>query len=365
MKPLRGAAIGFGFIFSKGHVPAYLERARTRKDVEIVAVADTCEARRALIAEALPNARIYTDYEILLEQEADNLDFVDIATPPSFHAEIALAALERGLHVLCEKPLVPTLEEAKALLETAQRSKRVLFPCHNYKHAPVVKAIKEVIDGGRIGKIRSITLNTFRNTHAKGVPEWRTNWRREKQFSGGGIAMDHGSHTFYLTFDWLGSYPTAVTAKMDNLEPTKWDTEDNFSAVLTFPTGLAHVHLTWTAGVRKVIYTIQGEKGAITVDDDDMQIAIQQKTSGPDVAQGAVTWNVEKRSIASHWMDASHSQWFNSLFDQFKAAIEKGEWVGKEAREAYLCVQLITTAYRSSSEGSREMKLSLEVPGAM
>jgi predicted dehydrogenase len=354
---LRGALIGYGFISGKGHVPAYLERG----DVEITAVADVCEARRSAAQEALPKARIYSDYRALLDAEAGGLDFVDISTPPSEHAKIAHAALDRGLHVLCEKPLTTTLEEAKALLEHAGRAKRVLFPCHNYKHAPVVRAIREIIASGRIGKVRSLTLNTYRNTHAKGVTEWKTHWRREKKYSGGGIAMDHGSHTFYLTFDWLGSYPTAVAAKMTNLEPGKYDTEDNFTAILTFPNGLAHAHLTWTAGVRKVIYTVQGERGAITVDDDDMQIAVMKGTGGPDVAQGAVTWEVEKREIRSHWMDASHVSWFNSLFDQFQEAIRKGEWVGREAREAYLCIQLITTAYRSAAEGCRELPLETAV----
>jgi predicted dehydrogenase len=361
---LRGAVIGFGFISGKGHVPAYLQRSEKQKDVEIVAVADICEARRALAKQTLPNARVYPDYQSLLAAEAGKLDFVDISTPPCDHATIAHAAFDRGLHVLCEKPLTTTLENARAMLEHAKKAKRVLFPCHNYKHAPVVKAIQEIIGTGQIGKVRSLTLSTYRNTHAKGVTEWNTHWRRERRFSGGGIAMDHGSHTFYLTFDWLGCYPTAVTAKMANQEPGRWDTEDNFSAVLTFPGGaLAHVHLTWTAGVRKVIYTLQGEKGAITVDDDELQIAVQRATSGPDVGKGAVTWDVERRTIASDWMDASHTRWFNAMFDEFLGAIAAGAFAGKEAQDAYRCIDIITTAYRSAGDGCRELPLGGLPPG--
>lgn len=361
-RPLRGALIGYGFIQSQGHVPAYLQRMKEKGDVEIVAVADICEARRHLVPHTLPGVRVYTDPDILLEQEAENLDFVDVSTPPAYHADIALAALEKGLHVLCEKPLTCTLEEAERLLRKAKESRRVLFPVHNYKHAPVVKAIRSVIDSGQIGKVRSLTLNTFRNTHAKGVTEWKTNWRREKRFSGGGIAMDHGSHTFYLTFDWLNAYPTAITAKMMNHSGGQYDTEDNFSAVLTFPEGSAHVHLTWTAGVRKVIYTIQGERGAIRVEDDDIEVSRMVATEGPDVGKGAVAWQTERRSISSSWMDASHASWFNSLFDEFLAAIRKSEYVGKEARESYLCIQLINQAYRSAAESCREMPLSTEAP---
>jgi predicted dehydrogenase len=359
-KSLRGAIVGYGFISAKGHVPAYLERMKTTGDVAIVAIADSCPARREIARKALPpDIRIYDSHESLLAAEARNLDFIDIAAPPYAHAEIAHAALDRGLHVLCEKPIALSTEEARGVLQHARKAQRVFFPCHNYKHAPVIKAVRRVIDSGRIGKVRMVTLATFRNTHAKGVNEWNRDWRRQKKFSGGGIAMDHGSHTFYLAFDWLGAYPTAVTAKMSTLGD--FDTEDNFSCSLEFPTGIAQATLTWTAGVRKVIYTIHGEHGAITVEDDDIEVALMQQTSGPDVAQGAVKWSVEKQAIESNWMDASHVTWFNSLIDQFKRAIETGEHVGVEAREAFLCIQLIQTAYASSAASSRELPLATEV----
>jgi predicted dehydrogenase len=188
--------------------------------VEIAAVADLCAPRLALAAERLPGARAYDSAEALLAAERDRLDFVDIATPPCDHARIAHLALDLGLHVLCEKPLTTRLQDAAALLEHARRARRVVYPCHNYKHAPVVRTLREIIGSGRIGTVRSVTLETFRNTHAKGVTEWNTHWRRQVRYSGGGIAMDHGSHTFYLTFDWLGSWPTLVTAKMANQSRT-------------------------------------------------------------------------------------------------------------------------------------------------
>ncbi len=359
---LRGAVIGYGFIASRGHIPAYVQRAQLQKDVSIVAIADICEARRRIASDAVPGVRVYENYRELIEKEGHQLDFIDIATPPCDHAEIAQFALKSGLHVLCEKPLTTSVEDAKKLLQAATESKRVLFPCHNYKHAPVVRAIREIIQSGKIGKVRSVTLNTYRNTHAKGVPEWNTHWRRFQKYSGGGIAMDHGSHSFYLTFEWMGSYPTAVTAKMTTLDSQKYDTEDGFSATLTFPNGVAQAYLTWTAGTRKVIYTVQGEKGAITVDDDELQLALMQSTDGPDVAQGAVSWKIEKTSIASHWMDASHVSWFNSLFDQFKTAIQQNQYVSQETKEAFLCTQLISSAYRSAREKCQEIPLSVDLP---
>jgi predicted dehydrogenase len=338
---LKGAIVGFGFISGKGHFPAY----RERKDVEIVAVADVSPARLEAARAAAPGARLYGSYQELLEKER-GLDFIDISTPPAFHKEIALAALAKGIHVLCEKPLTVDVREAMQLVQAAREHRRVVFPAHNYKHAPVVKFAREAVESGRLGTVRSVTLNTFRTTHAKGVPEWNTDWRRDKKFSGGGIAMDHGSHSFYLTFLWLGSLPTHVTAKTLTLD-RQWNTEDNLNCVLTFPTGFAHTFLTWTAGVRKVIYSLQGTQGALVIDDDDWELTSGGKT--------------EKGVIASHWMDASHTQWFNSLFDQFLAAVQSGDFVNRELREAVACVQIIETCYRSNAEGSRELPLPLDV----
>jgi predicted dehydrogenase len=343
-KTLRGALIGFGFIGEKGHLPAYLG---PDGDFVITSIADVCEARRELARKLVPHARIYEDARALIAAEAANLDFVDIATPPCDHAAIAHAALAKGLHVLCEKPLATSAHDAQAMLDHALRAKRVLFPGHNYKHAPVIRAVREVLDSGRLGTVRLVTLDTFRTTHAKGVAEWLPDWRRTRKYSGGGIAMDHGSHTFYLAFDWLRSYPIAITAKMSHL--AAFDTEDNFACTLTFPTGIATAQLTWNAGMRKVIYTIHGDKGAIKIEDDDVQITVKGQ--------------VEQLSIPSHWMDASHVTWFRSLLDQFGRAIATHEYVGAEAREAYLCVKLIETAYASARSGSRELPLAQDVPG--
>jgi predicted dehydrogenase len=361
MKKLRGAIVGYGFIMDKGHAAAYRERA----DVEIVAIADISADRRAAAAAAWPAARIYTDHAALFAAEAGGLDFVDIATPPSDHATVTHAALDAGLHVLCEKPLAASVEEARAMLRHATRAQRVIYPCHNYKHAPVIKAVRGVIEAGRIGKVHLVTLQTFRDTHAKGVTGWRTDWRRERRYSGGGIAMDHGSHTFYLAFEWLRAYPTAISARAVTMGP--FDTEDDFSCSLRFPTGVASAHLSWNAGVRKVMYTVHGERGAIRVEDDDIEVAVRERTPGVETGSAEAgappptatsSWRFEREAISSDWMDSSHVTWFSSLFDDFKGAIDRNEFVGREAEEAFLCVQLISTAYASAREGSKELPLA-------
>lgn len=346
------ALVGYGFISSKGHLPAFAKRS----DVAVVAIADTCAERLALAKKEWPEARLYSDYQSMLAAEKE-VEIVDIATPPYMHAEIAIAALEAGKHVLCEKPLSMNTKEARAMLEAAEKNKRVLFPCHNYKHAPVVKVIEDAIKSGRIGEVTSVTLQTFRNTHAKGVKEWNTDWRREFRYGGGGIAMDHGSHTFYLTFSWLASLPLSLSAKAVRLAQN-WDTEDNLTVTMEFPgKRFAHAHLSWTAGIRKVIYTVQGTKGAVVVNDDEAEISVGFPNTGSH--QGTNDYKVEKFTIESDWMDASHTKWFNSMFDKFLGCILRNDYVNDEIRESYACVEVIEKCYRSSELRSQEIALEL------
>jgi predicted dehydrogenase len=344
-----GALIGYGFIAEKGHLPVYLERARRGSDLAIVAIADVTPARREAARAAAPHVRIYTSAEELLHVESSRLDFVDIATPPYCHGAIAIDALRRGLHVLCEKPIALSFDEAKRMAECAERCQRVLFPCHNYRHAPVIKAVRDLLNDGAIGTVHLATLQTFRTTHARGTSEWRPDWRRELALSGGGIAMDHGSHSFYLAFEWLRAYPLSITATA--LTQDGGQTEDTFSCVLKFPTGLVTTHLTWAAGTRKVMYSLHGDRGAITVDDD--RVAVFRRNQN-----GVLPTPTEApKSVPSHWADASHREWFGSVLDRFAQAIERREFIGDDARDALECARLISAGYLSAQDSSREVKL--------
>jgi len=344
---LKGAIIGNGFIANHGHFPAYLKR----NDVSIIAVSD-------IVKRDHPDNRLnyvyFNDYKQMLDQIND-LHFVDISTHAGSHYEIAKDCLNHGLHVLCEKPLTINFSQALELYKLAQKNKLILFPCHNYKHSPVVKSIKRVVKSNKIGKIHTVTLNTFRNTHAVGTNDWKPDWRRYKNLSGGGIAMDHGSHSLYLTFDWLECYPSSVCAFGHNKNTNIYDTEDTFNASFLFPNGKqAHVFLTWTAGVRKVIYTLQGERGAIRVEEDDMEVAIMREHDKDSISHKAA-WDFERTKISSDWMDSSHVNWFNSMFDKFIYAIEKQQIEHSDIKDALWCVHCIESAYKSINQDNKKI----------
>ncbi len=251
---LRCALVGYGFIAGKGHAPVYAERSVGEGDFKIAAIVDSNEARRAASTAGF-SARAY------LQRPPGNAECRSRSHRLRGHHDPALCARQyraRRPRSGASRPMRKTDRSVyrRGGFTSGARAtgKRVFFPCHNYKHAPVIKTVRSLIESGSIGRVHLVTLQTFRTTHARGVSEWRPDWRRERRFSGGGIAMDHGSHTLYLAFEWLGSHPVSVSAKANTLGD--FDTEDNFSCTLTFPNGIATAQLTWTAGARKVMYTI-------------------------------------------------------------------------------------------------------------
>ncbi len=116
----RGAHIGFGNVAANAHLPRWL----LRDDVEIVAAADGAPERRSAFRAAAPDGRWYDDATALLD--AETLDFVDISTPPGSHAALIEAALERDLHVLCEKPLVTDAAVLDGIAGEAEKRGRVV-----------------------------------------------------------------------------------------------------------------------------------------------------------------------------------------------------------------------------------------------
>lgn len=335
MEMLKGALVGFGFIAERGHVPAYASGAAP---LRIVAVAEPCEARHAAIAAALPRARIYRDHGTLLARES--LDFVDVCAPPSEHMRVAQAAFARGLHVLCEKPLAMTPLESLRVAEAASTAQRVLYPAHSYRHAPVIRTVRSLLSQGLIGSVRMATIDTYRTGHARGVDEWYPDWRRDPRYSGSGILSDHGPHTSYLAFEWLGGHPTSVSAWTRSVRGDA--VEDDATCTLVFPNGIARAHLSWNAGFRRVIYTLHGDGGAIRVEDDDVELV----TRGPG---GEV--RTTKSSQPSNWKDAGHGPWFEGVLKGFHEAIERQDFVGAETQDAIMGTHVISGALSSAGRG--------------
>jgi predicted dehydrogenase len=147
--PLRVAVIGAGY-----WGPNLVRNFRSCESTDVLWVVDTSEQRARRVANAHPGVRVSTSVDPILADDA--VDAVVIATPPETHAPLGLAALTAGKHVLIEKPLATTAEDAAALVDAADRYGRVLMCDHTYCYTPAVRKIRELVREGALGEIQYV-----------------------------------------------------------------------------------------------------------------------------------------------------------------------------------------------------------------
>ena len=334
---LRGGFIGFGNVAAKGHLPGW----QSRKNVRIVAATDAVAARRDTFLGACPDGRWYDTMDDLLASET--LDFVDICTPPGSHATLIKQALDAGLHILCEKPLVTRVEDAQIVVVAAASAGLVVYTVHNWLKAPICLKISALIAEGAIGTVRSVRWETLRTQPAvASTMDGGKNWRVDPAIAGGGILFDHGWHAIYCIMRWAGT-PQGIAALLETRRFHEWPIEDTATLTLDLASGRAHIYLTWTANERSNHIEIEGEKGRINVVDDSV----------------ILSWNSGQRcwSCSPSLSEGSyHSEWFGGVADDFLNAatgIDKGN-----LDQAVLCAQLIDLAQRSSAAGGAQLSLS-------
>ena len=173
-------------------------------------------------APAIPHRKVVVDVNDVLAEEArqrfgfeeassnwkdtiarDDIDVVDICTPNNVHAEIAIAAAKAGKHIICERPLARTVEEARAMTKAVKEAGVTNMVAFNYRRTPAVALAKRFIDEGRIGKI----LN-FRGTYLQdwsADPNGPLSWRFQKNIAGSGAIGDIGTHVVDMAHYLVGN----------------------------------------------------------------------------------------------------------------------------------------------------------------
>ena len=198
----RVALIGCGSI-SGNHLGGILDAGQT-----VCALCDIVpeQATRAAEKFDLPQAKIYTDYVEMLDGEKP--DIVHICTPHDLHAPMAIAALERGINVLCEKPLCISMEQLCALREAEKRSTAQLGVCHQNRWKPSMVALREMAQDGVLGAFGSVVWDRDEAYYRSGA--WRGTWAHE----GGGVMINQALHTLDI-LQWICGMPTHVTARTE------------------------------------------------------------------------------------------------------------------------------------------------------
>lgn len=213
---------------------------------DLTAGAMSVEPRIAVTSarqELVPPDRIYIDWREMLEKESarpDRIDAVVIATPPRLHCAIAKAFLERGFHVICEKPMTHDLAEARSLAATVESTGRLFCLTHCYTGYPMVRQAKALIAEGAIGKVRLIDGEFSIGTAGVAIepdnPALR-HWRfRPEQEGKAGILGEAGSHTYHMVSYVTGLYAQSVSALMATYAPRR-EVYDNAYITVRFGEG--------------------------------------------------------------------------------------------------------------------------------
>jgi len=227
-----------GIIGTGGIADAHIEGYRAFPETcEIVALADVVpgKAHDKALAFGLTEVAAFDDPHAMLAEA--RLDIVSIATPPSTHAALAVAALDAGIHVLVEKPMAPSLEECDAMLAAQRRSGRMLSVVAQNRFRDDLATLKDVVDSGMLGSISHIRVDS---AWWRGLPYYDLWWRGTWEKEGGGCTLNHAIHHIDLLL-WLLGSPTEITAMLANAQHENAEVEDLSVALFRYDRGLAQL----------------------------------------------------------------------------------------------------------------------------
>lgn len=266
MGKIRVGIVGCGGIASLKHFPA-LEKQKAR--IELVAFCDLMEerAKGAAAQYGDPGAKVYTDYRELVANPA--IDTVHVLTPNVSHAEITVAALLGGKHVLCEKPMAASSADAQKMLDAAKKSGKKLTIGYQNRFRNDTQVLYKACRAGQLGDIYFAKAHA---TRRKGVPTWGVFPDKSKQ--GGGPLIDLATHSLDIALWTMDNYkPKAVLGSVfqklkDNPEgnlfgpwdPAKYEVEDSAFGLVKMENGATiFVEASWALNILK------GKEGQVTL----------------------------------------------------------------------------------------------------
>ena len=294
-RKLKIGVIGAGGICHVAHMPGYAHM----DNVEIVAICDIKIEKAKEVAAKYKIPQVFENYMDVIN--LPGLDAIDICTPNYLHSIIAVAALEHGLHVFCEKPDAVNVEEVEKMKAAAEKSGKVLMVMRNNRYMQVSSFLKKYIEDGRMGEIYAARCGWQRR---RGIPG-KGGWFTTKAQSGGGPLIDLGVHMIDLTMWLMGNpKPVAVTgctynkfADTDtsdsvnsdfgdkNAEGT-FDVEDLAMGFIRFENGACmQIEFSWASNVKEEqrFFELRGTKSGAKWSSSDQKLGIYEEEYGRTV----------------------------------------------------------------------------------
>ncbi|WP_042222663.1 Gfo/Idh/MocA family protein [Oceanobacillus manasiensis] len=350
---LKIGIIGCGGIAQGKHLPSLSKL----EQVRIVAFCDiVVEKAEKLAAQyGIADAKVYAKYLDLLEDTS--IDVIHVLTPNNSHAEISIAALEAGKHVMCEKPMAKTSAEAQKMVEAAKRTGRKLTIGYNNRFRPDSQYLHKLSSQGDLGEVYFAKAHAIRR---RAVPTWGVFLDKEKQ--GGGPLIDIGTHALDLTLWMMNNYkPKSVMGnvyyklgKKENSanawgpwEPEKFNVEDSAFGFITMENGATiTLESSWalnTLDVDEAKCSLCGTEGGADMK-DGLRINGEKHsklyTNNIELGAGGVAFYEGKSESDA---DLEAYLWINSIIDDTDPIVKP--------EEAFVVTQILEAIYESAKTG--------------
>lgn len=325
---IRCGVIGYGGAFNMGRAHAtYI----TQTDgLQLTAVCDVDSKRTAVAAEDFSGIATYNDVDAMLK--ATDVDLAVIVLPHNLHAAVSIACSQAGKHVVVEKPMCITVDEATRMIEAGRAAKKMVSVFHNRRQDADYRALRElVVEKQLLGEIFSVEM--FGGNFAAPNPNW---WRSVKAISGGHF-YDWGAHFL----DWLlGIVPGPMESVTGYFQKRLWHevtNEDHVQANIKFASGcVASVTMSSIAYAGKPRWWVLGEKGAAVDKGGHFEVTGDFKTEG----YGA-TLRVPYKA---------ESEW-QTYYGNIAGHLLRGEELRVKPEQARRVIAILETAERSSEQG--------------
>lgn len=328
---LVGTGVGGSFIAEA------LQRLREEGVAELAAVAGRRRAKTEEFARKYGVDRWYVSFEqLVLDSE---VEAVAISTPHYLHFPQALAALEAGKHVLVDKPMAVTLREADEMITRARRKDVALGVIFEYRFDPVVKRVKECVEGGRLGKLilGEAVVEWYRTHEYYAGSDWRGRWATE----GGGALINQAIHTVDLLL-WLMGDADEVWAYAGTYAH-EIEVEDLAVAALKFRSGALGVIQASTAAYPgfPTRLEIHGTEGTAVIEGGGLK-SLTVRGEGAEIAEGLKGWESWARP------EAVPIENHVRLIRDFAIAVREGGRPKVDGLEGRRSLELIRAIYASA-----------------
>lgn len=327
--------IGAGMVAEKVHLPEYSQR----EDTVVTVICDTDSERAKKLAEKYGIERVCENWEEAIEIK--ELDAVSICTPVNLHSNMVCKAAEEGKHVLCEKPIASTLEEADLMISTAKEHGVKLMIGLNQRFIPAHRAAKSIIESNILGRVNSV-----RAAFGHPGPEFWTpshQWFFDRKTSSGGVLMDLGTHKIDLV-KWLVGKDIVGVMALTRTREKNISVEDNATCLLEFADGaIAVIEVSWTTKpyVENSVL-VYCQKGVLRIGmERDKERTLVAYTDSPE--KGEVVYDVPPFAMPGEFNSGVIDNFIESIVSDREVPI-----TGKKAREV---LKVVLAAYESAASG--------------